>query len=160
MQQSSISLFELGKSELREETNQNWKSYHRFQNGLEMYDYNGKVFSSVVVISWEKLIPGVKPHETNVKISCNPNDGICIETIQKSVSKSGSRYSDHPTQVSGCGSGLICAQEAKAALSSAQPTQKNESSWTINFCRPEDAARGAKAINHLIELHGGKMSLF
>jgi hypothetical protein len=51
---------------------------------------------------------------------------------------------------------ILCAKEAKAALSSVQPTQENKSSYYINFCRAEDAVRGAKAINHLIELHGGK----
>ena len=32
--------------------------------------------------------------------------------------------------------------------------------YAINFCNTEDAIKGAKAINHLIKLNGGKESLF
>ena len=85
-------------------------------------------------VDLSKLDLDVTPLETNVKLNCNPSAGACFNYKIKKFSQDGSTIKNEE--------------------------EKSTTHYWLNFCDADKAQRAARAMKHLIEISGGKKSLF
>jgi hypothetical protein len=98
----------------------------------------------------DKLLPNVQVNtKGELELSCNPSAGACIENKKLLWTCTSGREFD----------GSACTRDTVENFRKFVDNN-NLTSRTLQFPTPEGAERAAKALKHLIEISGGKASLF
>lgn len=158
-QRSALIYSAKGSGELKADVNDFHSAFGRCNSGSCLLSI-GLAKTSLVVIPWGELEQINDANGSDLILRCNPTNGSCLQLSSKEIQERHSEAGNRIISNDCTGDAEGCLKVAKEALPNQPFTRENVSSYTINFCRPEDATRAVKAINHLIQMNGGKKSLF